>query len=361
MFIQYISPISILLVLIASLAHGEAILQIQSAQITPLPVRQGVAGAFGGASEGALLVAGGANFPDRPPWEGGIKTWHDAIYVLADPAGQWQSAGRLPRPLAYGVAVTTAEGVVCIGGSDFARHYADCFLLSWEKGRVVNRPLPPLPKPIANACGAVLGKTIYIAGGTDSPDATKALGTFYALDLSQPKAKWQSLPTWPGPGRMMACAAACDGAFYLLSGISLTASPEGKPERSYLRDAYRYLPGQGWRPIAALPRPAAAAPSPAPVWGTSIVILGGDDGSRLGFQPVAQHPGFAKTVIGYNSTSGRWSSLGRTPVSRATLPTVPWRGAIILPSGEVRPGVRSPEVWSLRFSGTPQNKQDNAN
>ena len=30
-----------------------------------------------------------------------------------------------------------------------------------------------------------------------------------------------------------------------------------------------------------------------------------------------------------------------------TVPCVEWRGRLILPSGEVRPGVRSPDTWSF--------------
>jgi N-acetylneuraminic acid mutarotase len=341
------------LCLSAPLAQAAAEIDLRASRLAPIPEKFGLAGVFAGTSQGVLIVAGGANFPGQPPWNGGSKVWHDEIYILGRPDGPWRLAGRLPRPLAYGVALSTADGVVCVGGSDFARHFADCFLLSWKKGCAIISPLPPLPTKIANACGAVLGTTVYIAGGTDSPDATKALGNFFALDLSQAKAKWQSLPSWPGPGRMMACAAAHDDAFYLLSGVSLTAGPGGKPQRFYLRDAYRYAPGQGWRRIADLPRAAAAAPSPAPVWGSTIVILGGDDGTKLDFQPAAQHPGFARNAIGYNSTSGRWSILGRVSESRVNLPAVLWQGMIILPSGEVRPGVRSPEVWSFVFPGTP--------
>lgn len=32
---------------------------------------------------------------------------------------------------------------------------------------------------------------------------------------------------------------------------------------------------------------------------------------------------------------------------RATVPCVEWRVAFIVPSGEMRRGVRSPEVWSV--------------
>ena len=44
-------------------------------QLPSIPDREGFAGPFAGVSGGALLVAGGANFPDKKPWEGGTKVW----------------------------------------------------------------------------------------------------------------------------------------------------------------------------------------------------------------------------------------------------------------------------------------------
>ena len=81
----------------------------------------GVAGPFVGVHKDALIVAGGANFPDALPWQGGKKIWWDDIFVLEkkeNDSYQWNKENRftLPRPLAYGVSISTEEGVVCIGG-----------------------------------------------------------------------------------------------------------------------------------------------------------------------------------------------------------------------------------------------------
>src|SRR5438477_5673562 len=103
--------------------------EIRWSRLPPIPDREGFAYPFAGVSGGALVVAGGANFPDRKPWDGGTKRWHDIVYMLDLPDGTWAAAGRLPRPLAYGVSVTHRGTVVCAGGSDAARHYPDCFRL----------------------------------------------------------------------------------------------------------------------------------------------------------------------------------------------------------------------------------------
>src|SRR3954465_13712882 len=100
-------------------------------KLPAIPDREGFAGSFAGVSGDALIVAGGANFPDKKPWEAGKKVWHDAAYVLDRPDGRWKLAGRLPRPLAYGVCVTHGGGVVCAGGGDAERQDADVFRLTW--------------------------------------------------------------------------------------------------------------------------------------------------------------------------------------------------------------------------------------
>jgi len=318
-------------------------------QLPPLPDKEGFAAMYAGVSGGALIAAGGANFPDKKPWEGGTKIWYDTVFVLEKPDGQWKQAGRLPRPLGYGVSVTHNGTVVCAGGSDAARHHPDCFKLEWRGGRLMNTHLPPLPRPVANACGALLGDTLYVAGGIETPDATAALKTFYALDLAAKPPVWRALEPWPGPARMLAVAAALDGSFYLASGADLSAGPDGKPVRTYLRDAYCFTPGRGWKHLPDLPRAAVAAPSPAPVIDRStFLVISGDDASQLATPPT-RHPGFPNSILAYDTRAGRWTETGATPSPRVTVPTAAWHGSWIILSGEQRPGVRSPEVWSFRL------------
>jgi N-acetylneuraminic acid mutarotase len=302
---------------------------------------------FAGVCGGALLAAGGANFPDKKPWEGGKKVWYDTVFVLAKPDGQWQVAGRLPRPLGYGVSVSHDGGVVCVGGSDAERHWADAFRMEWRAGKLDFKSLPPLPQPVANMSGARLGNTLYVAGGTARPDSTTALKKFYALELAAKSAAWRELEPWPGPARMLAVAAAQDGSFFLVSGADLNPGPDGKPVRTYLKDAYRFTPGKGWQRIADLPRAALAAPSPAPTVGrTQFLVVSGDDASQL-TTPPTQHLGFPKSVLAYDTRTDRWTEVAPTLAPRVTVPTVEWNGAWLVVSGEQKPGVRSPEVWKL--------------
>ncbi len=336
-------------VLVLTMATSLLAAEMNWSQLPPLRDAEGFAGSFAGVSDGALIVAGGANI-DGDKWkEPFTKKWYDSVFVLAKPDGAWMQAGTLERPLGYGVSISADDSVLCLGGSDATRHYATSFRMRWKAGTLSRSLLPDLPRPCANACGALVGRTIYVAGGIETPAATAALRTFWALDLDAPEPRWRELEPWPGSARMLAVAAAHDGSFYLMSGAALSASADGKLVREFLRDAYRFTPGQGWERLANLPRPAVAAPSPAPVKDGRIFIVSGDDGANVTFQPVEKHPGFPRDTLVLDVRANSWSTLPVAPISRATVPVVEWLGRFVIPNGEVRPRVRTPEVWALTF------------
>ena len=326
--------------------------QLHWSQLAPLPDREGLASPFAGASGGALVVAGGANFPDKRPWEGGIKKWYDSTFILKDPTASWQSGPALPRPIAYGVSISYNNSLICIGGGDAKQHFAEVFSLQWDGQKLISTKFPDLPKPAAFMAGALAGDTVYIIGGIQAPADTAALNTLWSLDLTDIKAGWRSLPACPGGARILPVAASHDDAFYVFSGASLFADRDNKPARKYLRDAWRFSPKWGWKQLADLPRAAVAAPSPAPVINKRILIISGDDGENVNFKPEPKHPGFPRTTLAYDVATNAWLTLP-SPISRATAPTVPWRNLVIIPNGEERPGYRSNQIWSVESAPNP--------
>ena len=174
------------------------------------------------------------------------------------------------------------------------------------------------------------------------------------MDLGEKTRVWRELEPWPGAGRMLAVAAVADGAFYLISGTSLSSDTAGKPVRRYLTDVYRYRPRAGWQRMTDIPRAAVAAPSPAPVvTSTQVLVLSGDDGTKVDFQPPEQHPGFPQDVLAYDTKTDTWKVVGKVPVTQVTVPTALWDGRYVIPNGEIRAGVRTPEVWSFSSSQAP--------
>lgn len=348
------------LLALALISMGRLNATVEVAKIGEMPLEHGRAAAFVGLVEGGLVFAGGTNFPDGPPWEGGAKAWHDGVYFLQQPEGQWEKIGRLPRPIGHGAHVTTGRGVLCIGGADGDRHYDEVFLLR-RRGQLVTREqlvafeqMTQLPTPLAYAAAARIDEKVYVLGGTDRPDATRASGELLAFDLSNPGKGWERCDPLPGPGRILPVLAVRDGKLFAFSGASLAAGADGKPVRSYLRDAWSYEPGKGWRRLADLPRAAVAAPSPAPTVGKShILVVGGDDGTKVGFQPPGRHPGFARGILQYDTVTDTWAEVVSLP-SGVDAPVVTtalaWKGSWIIPGGERRPAVRTTQVLSLSTS-----------
>ncbi len=334
-------------------------------ELSPLPDQFGFGGMYAGVSNGALIVAGGANYPNKPFWEDGQKVWYDTIYLLPSRSGKWTvAAQRLPHKMGYGVSATYKGAMICAGGDNGANGLTDVFKLEYEHGRIEQTSLPPLPRPCTYTCGALLESTLYIAGGLEYPDAAEAMHTFWALDLSKPREQlhWESLPPWPGRARWAAIAAVQDGCFFLFSGMPMAADKDGKPKLTgpYFKDAYRYDPGKGgeagvWRRIKDLPRPMAAGASPAlPLGQSHIALLSGVDGSLLGTDPKTQR--LPRDIYVYHTITNVWSKRGEIPDGRArtTVPTTWWGNGWVLPSGEASPGRRSPAVQLVKPASRPR-------
>ena len=205
-------------------------------ELAPIPDTLGVAGAFVGTSGGALLLAGGANFPDRPPWEGGAKHWLDAVYALESPqATRWILVGRLPHPLAYGVSASWRGRLLCVGGSDGSAHRATVLALRLSyrvgTGTVEMEAGPSLPVPLANAAGVLVGDVLYVAGGSASPQATEASSQLWRLHLAEglSASSWRELPAIPGPGRVLPAIAwsRLTHRVLLISGARLVPTADG--------------------------------------------------------------------------------------------------------------------------------------
>ena len=152
------------------------------------------------------IVAGGANFPNVPRWESD-KVWHAAVYVLVreNDGYAWLTGEPLPEPRAYGAAVSTPDGVLCMGGNNAGATFDDVMLLQWDsaRGTLTRTAYPPLPKPCAFGCATLVANQVYLAGGQSGP-AESAMTNFWMSTgpKDAPDAfRWVELPPWPGPGR----------------------------------------------------------------------------------------------------------------------------------------------------------------
>lgn len=347
-----------------TLHADEAVKELLVEQFPALPDTEGFAGAFTGISDGRLLVMGGANFPNGKPWEGGTKLWYRSIYaariedmkVTTSPGDKpsesspWKIIGQLPGERGYGLAVTHRDRIICIGGSNSTSHLSDVIAVSLRNQQLHVETLPSLPMTLANFSGAMDGDTIYVAGGQQTASSVTASQHIWMLDLSELQPKWTELPPCPGPARILATSAAGNGAFWVMGGASLREGPDGKPVRTYLRDVWKYSSTTGWKQMADLPTPLVGCPSPTLLMNGEPVIFGGDDGTQVGQDP-QKHRGFRRAILRYvpgsDSVDASWLEIGQLPFGSVTTNAVPESSSIWIPTGENRPGIRTPNILKV--------------
>ena len=313
------------------------------------PLAPGVAAPIAGVHGGVLLAAGGANFPDRRPWEGGVKRTYDEIYALLPDATSWRAAGRLLTPRAYAAVVSVPEGVLAMGGENAAGVFADSLLLGWDGSGVVVKPAPVLPVALASSVATVLGRKVYLAGGYAAGTPRVSTASFYCLDLDDLAAGWRKLPAWPGPSRALAVIAALNGAIYLASGLQMLAGADGQPKIDYLTDAYRYRPDFGWEKLPDLPWSVIAAPSPAPVTVAPdrIFVFGGVDGRQVGKVPRDRR--VPEDILYFDVARHAWLLWQETwPEPVVSAPCVLHGNEWVFVSGETMAGHRTTAVVGWR-------------
>lgn len=361
-------------------------------QLADLPaadgtVSLGVSAPFAGISNGKLLVAGGCNFADIPVAEGGQKVYYSDIYALdlaAGPSAEWKQAGRLPQPLAYGASVTTPQGVICIGGNNRDSSSTAVFVLYWnvEEKRAEMKSLPNLPAPMDNLSAAYTDHRIYVAGGNTRQVAAN---TFLCKDMSQSAdSSWETLPCFPGSARVQPVLTAQhtkEGICLFLAG-GFQPIAENLPG-SISTDVISYQPTtQSWKKETQLP-PLADGALRSITGGcsvafgdSSILYLGGvnydcflqamnrpilleraKQAGRLALVDTLQaesnaylrHPvawyRFNTAFLRYNTFTREWSCAGEyEPLARAGAGCVFVGDSLIIINGELKPGIRTPEV-----------------
>ena len=360
----------------AAAAKSESVNYLDWSNLPDLPDSLGRAGVFAGVHEDALIVAGGANFP-QPIWESD-KVWYDDIYVLtknpdSENSYQWHEGFKLTKPLAYGACVSTEQGVICIGGNDAEKTYSDVFMLSWdnESKTIKSTVLPSLPEACAFTAAANIGSVVYVAGGTSGSELKTAMKNFWMLDLSAmndpDKFRWEVLPAWPGESRAFNLVAAQHNGqaecIYVMSGRRESDADEGKVE--FLKDVYEFNPQKydaqkndantatdAWRRRIDLPN-CVMAGTAIKVGQSHIFVFGGADGTMWGRANELKdnHPGFPKRLSVYHTITDTWVQSEELPANQVTTVAVRWgddtvKDPIIIASGEVRPRVRSPKIWA---------------
>lgn len=307
----------------------------------------GVSAMYAGAVGDVLIAAGGANFPAIPAAEGGEKVFYDGIHLLRN--GAWSRAGKLPAPAAYGVSLPAGHDLVFIGGANASGALRSVLAISLKDGEAVLRKLPALPFAVEQAAGAAIDGILYIAGGLSDG---KPSSTLLSLDTRAANPRWRTLAPLP-EAFVQPVMAASAGRLYLWGGFDPakgTVSAKG----------YRYDPATDiWCEIPGLPDGGTLTGGCAATLADGrIACAGGVD--RTIFAAALQFPAeklrdylsqppaayrFRTEVWIFDPASEQWSPAGAScRTARAGAALVPHAGGLYLLGGEIKPGIRTPDV-----------------
>lgn len=346
--------------------------------------------------------------PDAPPptWVESGRLPDPLAYAAAvsTPEGVYVLGGETFRPPARDATPTNHPA-------------RDVWLLRWNAARrqveVLENALPPLPQPCQYHAAALHDRVLYVVASQAASASSRQLDdkAMWRLDLAQPAAEraWKALPPWPGPPREKMALVVQLGPgeapgsrrsqLFLIGGSTWARHADGAPDdarATHFSDGYRFDPAtERWDRIAELPslpepreidtsgyswdgalpgwrktpdagsltpdalralfdhgaRPLGAAPA-IEVGDDRVLIFSGATG-RYVTMDVQHRPPFPTDVVAYNTRSGEWSLAGVMPIGVVTTSAVWWNGGVVIPSGEVRPGVRTRAVQWLPLPGGP--------
>ena len=337
----------------------------------------GFAGPINGISNDVLIVSGGANFPDKMPWEGGKKSYSKTIHVLekCKDTFTWNAAvkSELVEPIAYCGSTSTNLGVVYVGGENENGLSNKAHLLKWNaaKKEVETKSLADFPIAVANISLIHIGNIVYAVGGDE---ATKSSDLFVSLDLNEKNPQWKTLPNLPlalANAVVIAQKGKNGTNIYVVGGRTKTATGiSDLHNTTFVFDVKK----QTWNTAATISdgknTTNFSAGAGVAVGSNSILIVGGDDGvifhqietylSQIAKAKsdeekaeliakknklVTNHPGFYNGILLYNTLTDEWSKIGELPfLPHVTTPAVLWDKKIILSNGEIKPGIRTPNV-----------------
>ena len=324
---------------------------------------KGVSACYCGVINGYLYIAGGCNFPDKPVAEGGKKRFYKAIYAAKLNAEgnrlEWKTIGQMPQPAAYGVSVTYENSLIFVGGNNETGGLTTAIRLRPTATGMQQEALPSLPHALDNMAGAVVGHILYVVGGNCAGVATQKV---WSLDLKNTaKEGWKEEPSIPGIARVQPIAATLEGG---LLGVWGGFAPKTDSKAAQLAmNGASYNAGCGtW---TALPVPTDAIGEEVFTGGSTaiatpqkgVVVVGGVNKdvflaaiNKLPEGYLLHEPEwyrFNSRVLCYRD--GAWTQLLQHPsVARAGCALAYWDGWVYIVGGELKPGIRTPEIVRFR-------------
>ena len=310
---------------------------------------KGVSAPFCGVIGEVPVVAGGANFPEKSLLEGGAKRVYADIWALE--SGEWVHAGVLPDSTAYGATFAVDGALVLAGGNVCGVTTDKVYELTLRDGAAMLRALPPLPVPMEQCGWTRDGDRIFLVGGVGTTGV-------YACTIGS--YEWTKVADLPEP-LVQPVAFASSGKLYVWGGFNpetLDVSEKGIVLLIGAEEAE-------WSPAPSIPDGGTfVGATGATLPDGRLAVVGGvnravfaralhntpeDRIPYLSKEPAEYQ--FRQAVYAFDPAAGTWTLLGSDPACALAGPGVAAFGAnaLLIAGGELKPGVRSPKIFSLTW------------
>ncbi len=331
--------------------------------------RLGYAGMAATKAQNGFLICGGANFPEGLPWDGGKKTFTDAIFF-------WDGSSHAPKVLS--IKLPQASGYFGYIGKDNDLYIAggETSTGPTKKAYKISQSeistLPDLPIAVTSPMLTIHQGVLYLMGGDE---ATKTSNHTFALDLQYLDKGWKALADLPF-ATANAAVFSIGNHIYLAGGRSRNSSGIS----SLLTEVYQFdIRKNIWTKETQISIDGKVSPFTAAAYSNYknryLIFAGGDDGqvfhqietlikkkneakSEVEAQNfnkeknylVQHHQGFNSKVLVYDTQKKHWLTSQLMPfVAQVTTASVLDGDNMYIFSGEIRPGVRSPRILKAKI------------
>jgi len=262
-----------------------------------------------------------------------------AVHVYDAARGRWTRRRDMPTPLTHANGAVVGRSVWFAGGF-VGKHPGPATNEVWRYDVDADRWIAGPSLPVTRGGGALvaLGNHLHFYGGYEA-DRNTISASHWKLDLATPDSARQWTAAAPLPlARGHLSAAVVGGYAYAIGG---TIGHD--PYQVDVADVHRYDPAtDSWAAVASLPTPRSHAEPSTFVHSGRIIVIGGIS-RAMGVESVRQ-------VTEYDPATDRWSALAPLPEGRAAPIAAAIRNRVIVAAGgRAGPIPDSRVTWIGRF------------
>jgi len=283
------------------------------------PLLQAVGGHMSVWCDGKLFILGGTD------WKDGTKSTFSNVWTYSPKEKVWMSFPSLPQPLAYGVAKSTFEGILVLGGLNQGKASSQIYQITFGNNKSDWLPLNPFPFPMAFSGGGVIKEKIYVLGFiADSQDHQSAGAKLYSHNLEDNASKWVQLPSPPSDVQTNFASASTKDALYIFGGMAIKGDSVKNSD-----EAWVYYPtAREWKRLHSLPI-AARGIAACAISERYILLAGGYSDT------------FLNQVLLYDCKNNIYSKLTPLPYAAMGMQMVYVKDCVYVSGGEDAPRHRS--------------------